>query len=405
MKNRNFNRRPKPHKLNRRQKKTIFLLACATTAVLLCILSVILFTMVLSRQETEEQSAIIEAEEIPPQNDDETRDVSENDSEKEPPVSYPEPDYNFTMEELYVPLEGLTKDYTIAWVSDLHLITDHKPGGISDGSMIEVNRRYNTLSVTKDGVHAEELWPEIVKCLNAGNYDAVIFGGDMMDYCSVSNMEVLKNGYEQLRYDKDRILYIRSDHDYGAWYVGMNFTQFDIYDLHKELDGDELTEKYLDMGEFMMIGINDSTKSISEENYTIVKSLYDKADKEKKPVIAVTHVPYGSNMDPTLEQLSIKIRNKPYYWCGPDYQPSETMWDYLDFIFGEEPRAKMALAGHLHAAWDGMVTEKLREHIFSPAFSGTIGVIHVVPEDADVDTSTYFSRKYYPEEAEEKVKN
>ena len=71
------------------------------------------------------------------------------------------------------------------------------------------------------------------------------------------------------------------------------------------------------------------------------------------------------------------------------------MWSYLDFIFREDTQVKQVLAGHLHAPWDGMITDQLREHIFSPAFSGTIGVIHFVPEDEDVDTSTYFSRKYY----------
>ena len=127
---------------------------------------------------------------------------------------------------------------------------------------------------------------------------------------------------------------------------------------------------------------------------------YENAAKENKPVIAVTHVPYGSNVDDSLKTLSMKVRNKPYYWVGPDYQPNDTMWSYLNLIFSEDTQVKQVLAGHLHAPWDGMITEQLREHIFSPAFSGTIGVIHFVPEGTDVDTSTYISRKYYPEEEE-----
>ena len=315
-------------------------------------------------------------------------------------IIYPEPEYNLTLEEIYVPLEGLSEEYKIAWVSDLHLITDHEPGGVSEGSMIKIAGRYETLSVTEDGVHAEDLWPDIVKCLNAGDYDALIFGGDMMDYCSISNMEVFQKGYDELRYDKEQILYIRADHDYGAWYVGDNFTQQDIYELHERIDGDDPEKKYLDMGEFVLIGINNSTKNITDENFSIVEKQYENAAKENKPVIAVTHVPYGSNVDDSLKTLSMKVRNKPYYWVGPDYQPNDTMWSYLNLIFSEDTQVKQVLAGHLHAPWDGMITEQLREHIFSPAFSGTIGVIHFVPEGTDVDTSTYISRKYYPEEEE-----
>ena len=71
-------------------------------------------------------------------------------------IIYPEPEYNLTLEEIYVPLEGLSKEYKIAWVSDLHLITDHEPGGVSEGSMIKIAGRYETLSVTEDGVKIDD---------------------------------------------------------------------------------------------------------------------------------------------------------------------------------------------------------------------------------------------------------
>ncbi|MDE6950565.1 MAG: metallophosphoesterase [Lachnospiraceae bacterium] len=372
--------------------RKLFLPLCLAAAFLF-IISAVIFIAYSNRDTETDPSVKPDTEEIPPLTEEPS--VSDNDTEPEkPPVSYPKPEYNLTLEEIYVPLENISREYRIAWVSDLHLITAHEPGGISDGSLVQVIKRYNTLAVTQDGVHAEELWPDIVKCLNTGDYDAVIFGGDMMDYCSVSNMNALKEGYENLRYDKDQILYIRADHDYGAWYVGDNFTQLDIYDLHEALDGDDPTKKYLDMGEFVVIGINNSTQNITEENLSIVESQYEKAAAENKPVIAVTHVPYGSDTDPTLETLSMEVRNKEYYWFG-QWQPNEPMQRYLDLLFCEDTQVKQVLAGHLHAPWDGMITKQLREHIFSPAFGGTIGVIHFVPEGTDADTSTYHTRKYY----------
>ena len=100
------------------------------------------------------------------------------------------------------------------------------------------------------------------------------------------------------------------------------------------------------------------------------------------PVIAATHVPYYSEVDPSLEELSMLVRNRIYYW---DYE-SETygidadMQRYLDLIYEEDSSCAFVLAGHLHAAWEGEIREGLKEHIFSPAFSGVIGVVHVVPE-------------------------
>lgn len=374
------------------KRKHNILLAACIIILLLCMISVVFFVFILNNQSVTIKQETTEAEELPPPEkpkppENDIKDIKEIEPEK--PIVYPEPEYNLTLEEIYVPLEGLHKEYKIAWVSDLHMITDHEAGGVSIGSLIKLNKRYETLAITEDGVHAEELWPDIVKCLNLGNYDAVIFGGDMMDYCSISNMKTFQKGYDNLRYDKAQILYIRADHDYGAWYVGDNFTQRDIYDLHEELDGDDPEKKYLDMGEFVLIGINNSTKNMSEDNFAIVEKQYQNAAKENKPVIAVTHVPYGSNVDESLATLSMKVRNKPYYWVGPDYQPDDTMWSYLELIFKEDTQVKQVLAGHLHAPWDGQITEQLREHIFSPAFSGTIGVIHIVPAGQEKENTSH----------------
>ena len=91
----------------------------------------------------------------------------------------------------------------------------------------EVMKRYNELSVTADGKHAEDLWPEVIKYLNYNDFDAVIFGGDLLDYCSPSNIEVLEQGFDQLKYDRDRVIYLRSDHDYIGTYGGSQYTDAD----------------------------------------------------------------------------------------------------------------------------------------------------------------------------------
>lgn len=383
-------KRSSGRKSRKRKYHSLFLGIGIGTAIVFSIL-VIVFVLLLNRGTPREDDVVI-SEEIPPQEEIEPEPSKPEEIPEENAITYPMPEYNFLLEEIYVPIEGLNKEYTLAWVSDLHLIPK-EDSNISPSAKLKT--RYDNLSVTDEGIHAEELWPEVVKCLNYGDYDAVIFGGDMMDYCSEDNMELFRKGYNDLRYDKDQILYIRADHDYGAWYVGDQFTQRDIYHLHEELDGDDPEQKYLDMEEFILIGINNSTKNITDENFSIVESQYEKAAKENKPVIAVTHVPYGSNVDDSLKELSMKVRNKPYYWVGPDYQPNDTMWDYLNFIFQEDTQVKQVLAGHLHAPWDGQITDQLREHIFSPAFSGVIGVIHIVPAGQEKENT---SRRLRPEE-------
>lgn len=100
---------------------------------------------------------------------------------EEPEIVYDPPEYPFTTDEITVYIGGLTEEYTIAFVNDLHLVTDTEVGHVLEEELPEVMKRYNELSVTADGKHAEDLWPEVIKYLNYNDFDAVIFGGDLLD--------------------------------------------------------------------------------------------------------------------------------------------------------------------------------------------------------------------------------
>ena len=303
----------------------------------------------------------------------EQEETGETGSEQDQTVVSEPPEYDFTVEEVTVEIEGLQREYTLAWVSDLHMITDKEAGDVDVASLYDVKKRYEELPVTQDGIHAEDLWPEIVKFLNYQEFDGIIFGGDMLDYCSTSNVEALKAGYDQL---KAPVMYIRADHDYGSWYGSYLLDDVKAHSLQASIDGDELENKYLEFDDFMIVGVDNSNKNMLSGQMWALEELYNK----RKPVIAVTHVPYESTVDASLEELSFKVRNKIYYWGGGEYIPNEYMEEYLHMIYREDTIVKQVLAGHLHASWDGMITEQVPEHIFGPAFDGHLGVIHVVPE-------------------------
>ncbi|MCM1537745.1 MAG: hypothetical protein NC254_05040 [bacterium] len=285
----------------------------------------------------------------------------------------PEVTYPFTVEEVVIELEGLSREYEFAWVSDLHMVTDLESAwDVQEEFMETVIGRYEFFT-TADGVHAVELWPQIVTFLNQGQFDGVIFGGDMVDYCSESNMNVFLKEYQRL--DVERLLYIRADHDYGYWYGGEAFNEPAAHTVHEEIDGDAFDEKVMEFDEFIIVGINDSTKNMSWDQYGFVVEEFGKG----KPVIVVTHVPYESRVDESLEALSMDFRKKIYYWGGGDYVPVDATASYFELIYTENPHVVQVLAGHLHKPWDGYITPQVRQHIFTPAFEGSIGIIHVVP--------------------------
>ena len=295
---------------------------------------------------------------------------------EEPEIVYDPPEYPFTTDEITVYIGGLTEEYTIAFVNDLHLVTDTEVGHVLEEELPEVMKRYNELSVTADGKHAEDLWPEVIKYLNYNDFDAVIFGGDLLDYCSPSNIEVLEQGFDQLKYDRDRVIYLRSDHDYIGTYGGSQYTDADGVAAQAQLwDGDS-EEKVIDLGEFLIVGINRSYQNLSDERLEyLIKELRD-----GRPVIVATHVPFYSEEDAeSLEARSMEIRNRIYYWNKTDsvYSPDENTQKFIDEMYAPGSNVVQILAAHLHASWDGKATKKVGEHIFAPAYSGSIGIIHV----------------------------
>lgn len=310
----------------------------------------------------------------------ETSDALAHETEQETPTEiFPKPDYDFNVEEVTLALDGVTRAYNIAWVSDLHLISDHEagdlPGDVHAEYLDAIHKRYEELAVTDDGIHAEELWPEIIKYLNYNNFDGVIFGGDMMDYCSNSNVAIIKEGLGNLRIP---YIYIRADHDYGTYYGGVFFTEEEARALHQTIDGDEIADKFWDRNEFMVLGIDNSTKDMPDYYVNMVADVYTRG----RPVIMATHVPYESLIDDSLAERSMQVRNTIYYWSdiSERFFPNDNTRRYLNMIYQDDTVVVQVLAGHLHASWDGMLTQNVPQHIFGPAFGGTIGIIHIVPK-------------------------
>ena len=290
--------------------------------------------IVIHKSKPEEPKEEITFEEISqaPESSESTEETTEESTEE---VSYPAPEYDFITEEVTVPIKGLDREYTLVWVSDLHLVSDHEAGDENGDVRPEyldaIRKRYEELAVTEDGVHAEDLWPEIIKFINYGDYDGAIFGGDMMDYCSNSNIRIIKEGLDQLHIP---YMYVRADHDYGVYYGGVFFTETESRALHKTIDGDEMSHKFWDMGDFIVLGIDNSTKDMPEYYYNMVADVYSR----DKPVIMATHVPYESRVDDSLAQLSMQVRNQIYYWSADSehYKPNDVTQKYLNLLYSED---------------------------------------------------------------------
>ncbi|MBQ9436844.1 MAG: hypothetical protein IJU50_00770 [Lachnospiraceae bacterium] len=336
----------------------------------------------------EQEIVLEESEEL----NSEKKEIDEEQLRPVPQQDYFPPEYDFTdpelLEEVFVHLP-VSREYILLWVSDTHMITDLEAGqGVKKSEVSFLKKRRNTLPVDKNGLHSDELWPQIIGFINYAYPDGVIFGGDIMDYCSVKNADTVRAGLEQID-PNIPFLYLRADHDYGNWYGDEDFTMGYTKSLHRKLPGgDGKEEKFLDFGEFLVLGVNESTtKKMPQDQYEWLTGRLDQAAGEGKPVILATHVPYASTMDPSLEELSRKVRGEIYYWGSTDpesrFIPEGNTWEFMLKVYGMGDTIRQVLGGHLHASWDGELTEGIPEHIFGSAFEGRLGIVHVLPEGAE----------------------
>lgn len=277
---------------------------------------------------------------------------------------------NLTIDEETIPIEGLQNDYQLCFINDLHIIAPDDE--VSTENQETVRQRYEEVFKTSTGEHSSELWNKMPAKINELNPDYVILGADMVDYVSKANIEALKNGMEQINQE---IMYLRADHDYGRNY-NPQLTQDDINQLEKSID--ENSEIFCkDLGEILIVGINNSTSQISENALKKLKEIFAK----EKPIILATHVPFNSKVDNTLAEKSKKVwqdRNLTWDQSGTFYTADKNTKEFLNLLYAENSPVKAVLAGHLHFKHTGKINENITQYVFDASYQGKIGILHIV---------------------------
>lgn len=281
---------------------------------------------------------------------------------------------SISLDSITVAIDGITAPRQIVWVSDIHE-GDSADYNSSDTYMSDRQAFYNNwlgLSLQQKRI---ELLTDYISGISA---DAVILGGDIVDYSSASNNVALQNMVSKIANSGKKVMQIDADHDYSAFSGGR-------FGTNRTAKSDV---EALDFGEFVILGINNSTNNISEAQLNTINSYKD------KPVIIATHVPYESRAEnSSLQAYSMKHKGKVYYWSNSsnNYKPNSTMQSYLNrYIYSNDTNVVQVLAGHMHGdqtggfdyseSWDGMLSNKVRQHVFAAGFTGKVGIINIVPK-------------------------
>lgn len=274
---------------------------------------------------------------------------------------------HYSAENVHVSIEGCENTYYLLWVSDLHICI---PGDeVTDQNYTTVLARHDGFSVS-NGVPTDMMWAELPNILDDCDADAILFGGDMVDFCSEANVNCLRDGLNRLH---TPYLYIRADHDNRPFFLA-NPDPAKAKNLQDSVCGNNDVFS-MEFDDFYILAVNNSTDQMTPEGLDAAKAVFAAG----KPVIILSHVPYASKVDPSLQESSRAAwGNRELVWgLSSSYVPNETTQEFLDLVYAEESPVVEILCGHLHYTWDGYLTGNIREHVFSPAFQGVVGVITI----------------------------
>lgn len=270
---------------------------------------------------------------------------------------------NYNIDEVELNL-GLQKEYKIVFVNDLHMQVNSDE--IEKEQKDFMTQRIGEFSY--NGMTTYENWQSIPRAISKLDADFVIFGGDILDFCSEANAEALKDGFSQL---KTPYMYLRSDHDVEPYWLSDTNAE-KCMNLQNNV-ADNSSVLWQDLGEVIVLGINNSHNNISEEALEIIKNVFAMG----KPVIVATHIPFDQSEGTELKEFSERVRDGRHLYWGVEGEkyPNEYTQEFMSMIYAEESPVIAVLAGHLHDGWEGTISNNTIEHIFGPCYKGNIGVV------------------------------
>lgn len=259
-----------------------------------------------------------------------------------------------------IEIPGVEGEYRFLYISDLHIIVQNDE--IAENDVVTIQDRYNAFSNSQ--LHsAEEMYQYIIESVNQTDIDAVLMGGDMIDFLSKANWDYLKNGFDTL---EKPYLFATADHDVCTWWT--EYSEEEQKTI-KDSMGLNLVNT-LEYDDFIILSVGESTSQITKEALAEIEKVFDVG----KPIILVTHVPFEPLEDDGLGEMSkANWGDRKLLW-GDDcyYVPNETTQQFMDMIYAENSPVVAVLTGHLHFEYIGMINNQVKQYVFNPAYSGEV---------------------------------
>lgn len=243
-------------------------------------------------------------------------------------------------------VEGLQQDYALLFLTDTHVVvTDPEAQGQQAENQVE----RSAIFVDQEGISSKDQFAGWLQYANDNQVNAVLLGGDIIDAPSQVNLDWLE---EQLAALDMPWLYIPGNHDWTWPWAYMTDTAKESYLplLEPFMQGNTAIQK-LDLGEFAVVGIDDSPDQVRAE----ALSDYEEMLKEGKPLIVMAHVPF---LTQSVLSRAREVWSSPVVIGGGNYGgiwPDEHSQRFVALTTAADSPVELVLAGHVHFADEDVI--------------------------------------------------
>lgn len=277
---------------------------------------------------------------------------------------YPDIQVNY-VEEIVIP--GVEEEYEFLFLTDLHLAIKTREEVGPYGS---ADQRIAAFANLRGTVSAKQL-PQWIAYANDKQFDAVLMGGDMIDYYSEANEAYLQ---EQMESFEMPYLFTLGNHDMFLPWEDAIAEDAVIYDWFMDKNS---AFQVLEYEEFVICAIDNEAYDVNEASLVAMKKWFE--ENPDKPMILLAHVPFYTEGDKQLLETSVSVWGQALV-IGTGEGTRDTTAvsrDFMDLIFCEESPVVAIFTGDNHFYHKGNLTDSITQWVGAPAYAGDGMIIRI----------------------------
>lgn len=272
------------------------------------------------------------------------------------------------IENTLIKIPGVQKEYHFLQVSDVHIAYAKEEDSEED----KLVAQRETEGWSPVGVTPQESWELMEDYVKgeADNTDALLISGDCVSYFSTSNCEYLKNKIDAFPIE---VLYTPGNHELSVY----TENQPDIrhyHDYYDELMCGNADFWVRDYNDFLLIGVNNATKDITQDQLEQFKEQVAR----NIPIVLLVHIPIQT--DAVLDAIEKRWGSRNMYFVFEgNNNASEFAKEFSRIVRSEEGNVIAILAGHIHAAHEGEFAPGRVQYTSAPLHTKYIRKITITP--------------------------